>query len=352
MTGHDHQHATMSGAASTAQATATTNRGTIILDASTIFCLGHHINSKLLKPDHYPPLNTYLDLLPLLARNGFRILIPEVVAVEAGDMLADGRELRKNLDTERFDDKLRANFLKGVTRGEFPNISIIQKTGPERANAYCENLHIAVNLAQTSKNAHLQTMLKGIRTHSDTKDLGDRAIMAMVESEKYRQDDTPILVMTDDRDLAIQAERRGVQSVDTRTFLHNLVRSRLAPKMGLATQVNAADLFVDAYSKNENRAQDRKPWKISQLDGKITKAFLANIAASDKRPFARALVGLKKDIDTQAASVEASGNAASPPNSNGNGVVSQTDKFRARYRQRNNGTAEKEAATSGEGFAR
>ncbi|MDX2095247.1 MAG: hypothetical protein SFW64_04835 [Alphaproteobacteria bacterium] len=353
------------------QATVAPNRGTIILDASTIFYLAHPIDAQFVNPSHYPRLNSYLDLLPLLAKNGFRILIPEVVAIEAGDMLADGRELERSPYNHKPSDRMRAGFLKSVARGHCPNISIVTNTGPKGANTYCQSLRIAVDLARISEQANLKNMLKGIKTHSNTKNLGDQAIMAMLESEKYAQEGIPTLVMTDDRDLAIQAEKRGVQSVDTRSFLHNLVYSRLAAKMGLITQINGKnltgeDLFEDTYKKIEHRPQqDTGPWKTSQLEKHITNAFLRNLDSLNARPFARALVALKKDLDAQTVSVEAPGNIGMSSNPNGNGGASRIDRFKARYGQRDNGngnnsagnsfanaTTGEKAATISEGFNR
>ncbi len=66
-------------------------RGTIIVDASSLFELSEQI------PQRDPIANSrdietssYLDFLPFLARNGYRIVIPEMILIEAGKILKSG----------------------------------------------------------------------------------------------------------------------------------------------------------------------------------------------------------------------------------------------------------------------
>ena len=67
--------------------------------------------------------DSYLDLLPELARNGYRILIPEAACVLVGGMFADGTD-RTLAESSKSGVRIK-RFLAKVLRNECENISIV-----------------------------------------------------------------------------------------------------------------------------------------------------------------------------------------------------------------------------------
>jgi len=75
-----------------------------------------------------PYTGTYLDILPILARQGYEILIPETVIFEAGKLLV-GKDVNKHFITNKrqYDTQPSVrSFLQNVLAKRFQNIEVIE----------------------------------------------------------------------------------------------------------------------------------------------------------------------------------------------------------------------------------
>jgi hypothetical protein len=279
--------------------TATTPiRGTIILDATAIILLAVPINPQFIDPSNPSPPTIYLDILPFLAKNGYRILIPETVALVAGDILADGTNISKYFDNPKITKHpVTAQFLKSVARGDFPNIEIQTNTGPEKADAYCNALNEATRFrvshdhtieARAQNSASRQAIINAQVLYQ--KNLGDEAILSLLESLKPCGTDD-LFIFINNTTLSKAIRNAGIQPVGNRTLFHTMVDAGLLGNIGLKSTLTGEDLFRDCY--------EQSPFPNPQFDPLSPDATRSFSEMFDRSPsrLTRSFTDLKHDLD-------------------------------------------------------
>lgn len=111
-------------------------RGTIIVDASALVVMSLPLSNEFLTNDAIAQKIAgganlkeicLIDMLKLLARHGYEILIPEMVAYESAGILRDGKSINDYFprDAVTLLKKPGVDFLKEVGNNFYPNIKIV-----------------------------------------------------------------------------------------------------------------------------------------------------------------------------------------------------------------------------------
>jgi hypothetical protein len=237
------------------------HRGTIIVDASTLIFLGAEVAPHLRADGLHP--TDYLEVLRFLGRNGYRILIPEVVSLESAQVLATGQSLGNYFDSERkLTQKSLKSFLHDAALPEGdplksnPNVQIVAHTGPAHVDRYCADMGNAVNhstLRFTGRNTRTVTANQQKRTHlvklmeRDRTDFGDDAILSLLE----REGSGNVAVLANDTGLLRRVNREfpDVHTSNSVQLLYAMGRAGLNRSLGFAPQVRSRDIRDDHIAK-------------------------------------------------------------------------------------------------------
>lgn len=234
-------------------------RGIIIVDASSLQNMSAEIRPEAKKNSLTP--ERYLESLIFLSQHGYRIIIPEIVSIEIGCITAEG----KNTETPFSLDKRNLHiinklagaiqpFLRNTALGNYPNIEMLTNTGPAEVDAYCNAISLAMNKDMGSGNGgHKrgpEIIRKGrkemiARVHAQNKDdFGDKAILSIIDQGLAgTSGDTPVTVLTEDRELRDALEERALKrdhagppllsSFTSRRFMQALANAGLEEAWGL-----------------------------------------------------------------------------------------------------------------------
>lgn len=124
-------------------ATLEPEHGLIIVDTCVLSSIAEKIDAEfLINPDEELKDKHWADMLGLLAKHGFSVKIPEMVAFESADMLADGKNCdalfqhRDDFSQRRYAlmtaaQKNRVTFLNSVIRGTYGNNADITIESPD-----------------------------------------------------------------------------------------------------------------------------------------------------------------------------------------------------------------------------
>lgn len=314
-------------------------RGTIIVDASTLLKLAAPISETYWNP-YKPHPGTFLHLLNFLADQGYRILIPETVALEAGHVTADGIALKRSSypQGQEFNFIRASSFLKSIANARDQatswgrEIRIVADTGPEEANEYCKKVRISQHNISTdpffrtngkrssSQSGNYLTVnafedrLASIRHITDTKHLGDRAVGSLLKKERQ----TPagnILVLSDDRALCNQIwTDHETMSMSAKYCVFAFMAAGLGAEAGFSADVKPEEMVDNLIRKNPCY---RINGEYKPADpGRLSKA-IANY------PFYLSLQQLRQDLEEKANS--------EPPKKTEAGGKTAMDKFTKRF---------------------
>lgn len=271
-------------------------RGTIILDACTLL----NFNAEASKPLRaHDAINTpfYLDIYPFLAHSGFRVVIPEIVALEAGCVFRDGKMLDSGLTKYAgASGKMLKVYLKRVANQEFPGISIVPSTCPEIKNfvgelrdtsgmagatleKYLKDRRVLNNGLKDRRaliNMTRETSLRRVQRDMFGGQFGDMEIRHMTQHDYAPTIHAPpVFVISDDAQL-LNSLAKDVHSISTRRLLHTLVANGLQEALALNPSIPAERFFQDAVT------QARRHQRLvddAQFDaGKIHDSFFNEIA--------------------------------------------------------------------------
>lgn len=156
------------------------HRGTIILDASAIMALAKPVAADCTNGrEDFSDTFSCLELLALLGRQGYRILIPEMVSLEVSNIMANGANINRIFPAQSryfYKSKLDVaaqeqcrTFLIKASRGEYPNIQIIPNTGPEHVDAYCRQLQTISTMAKETAGNGPRQYNRGLRRYDHKK---------------------------------------------------------------------------------------------------------------------------------------------------------------------------------------
>lgn len=197
---------------------------TVVIDTSTLYELC--ADTGVTNPGT-GKLHTYLELLPLLAKNGYRIVIPEIVAYEADQVLANGVTLKTWFPGHHvFRESLTENtalhdFLLSASQGKYgENIIVPVTDAPAKVSEYVNSIRIAAENKGGWEPGLVRAAIKDIQGRYKRNDpdykmhFGDMAITEVVR-DLTRKNHQDIYVFSDDK-----------------KYLHTLVKS--APMIAVA----------------------------------------------------------------------------------------------------------------------
>jgi hypothetical protein len=237
--------------------------GTIILDANVIYSLFCPVKEERLAPDflqhkrHLPTTLTtyiqhYLGFLEFLSKNGFHIVIPEMVSVETGSVLKCGTDMIKyaNLPKEerpRLYDTLLVKLLQKVAKNKYPNIEIVATKGQKQEDAetpegYVKLLEGVKKYKPASPEAHKE--MNSIRKLV-TKNFGEKAIINYIkENQKSGLND--VFVLSDDKGaLDTITKECNVPVVNLNAFVRAFVSTGLHEAVGLKGDLKPRTVLKD-----------------------------------------------------------------------------------------------------------
>lgn len=230
-------------------------RATIIIDSNALIHLSKEIPPALADPDALNP-PSYLDILPFLARNGFKVVVPEPVSVESCFVLKSGRDFQGHFRSSEYADehKLLRPLLKDAARGEVPNLTIESPTGPPDVVEYLarfqEIVDQKIDLAgRNRQRRHTAQALKRMdvigQQGKKREGMADDAILHMMEHE-YKDHPEPVVVLTDDGYLRSRLSSVVTKSsMSTRQFIHALSQAGLFKEVGISSVATAEQVSAD-----------------------------------------------------------------------------------------------------------
>lgn len=223
-------------------------RGRIILDASAMMRLAFRIDPKLIDPGAINPPETYLDLIVFLAKNGYQILIPEMVALQATGILHGGTNTCASFSSDNTHPKVARAFIKKIVRetGDI-NISIIRNTGPGQVDEYCTSLRAIAEA--NSSDEQKRNRITSLQQTVNKNQFGDDAIRSMLDRLPKEQRDH-VFVMGNDRELNDSVVAKGYASISTRSLFHDLAKSKILPHAGLKPETTSEQLFTDSVKNS------------------------------------------------------------------------------------------------------
>ena len=315
-------------------------RGTIIVDAVGLIDLSAQIPQKFCSDEFTP--KTYLETLKFLAANNYHVIIPEMVSLEASDVLADGRSIGKHFAVkEQFKEmgKVVNPFLREVAVGAIPNIEIVPNTGPQEVDEHCKGISKALDNLKDMKNdframAHKTktkfdstktditarvALIRGLEKTTDTTNFGDKSILSLLKNNYASEKN--VFVLTRDSGLrnSIREQYSNANAISTPRLMYGLIQAGLGKYAGIAENVSALDFENsrrDAITKNRGN-----PLIL------LTPENDDNYSKSSKdSPFNNSLKELSLELKEKEAM------SKTEIKSDGK---SNVDKFRARYQRSN-----------------
>lgn len=288
------------------------HRGDIIVDASVLFKLTPDIPAS----DNSSPKKKYLEILPFLAKNGYRIIIPEMVAFEAGQITGSGfdaGDLFRSNGRFQYEHDIK-KMLKDAALPENSadkknkNINILSGAGPQEVNDFCDKVKRALekynyeierepnrpeqlNIRSAARKNFME-IIKG----SSQKGRGDDAIISLIERDyKDKKIGKPVFVLVDDIGLNLRiADFPHIKPVTTSELVYGLVQAGLGKDIGFPATIDAHDL--DRKRRIDGSMCNRTNKPIPELIHKNEDAHMARIKDS---PFTKSLEQLKEYLEKQ-----------------------------------------------------
>ncbi len=332
-------------------------RGTIIVDANVLFGLCPHVPNN--NGNGGKKINHYIDLLPFLAKNGYNIVIPEMVSFETGQLLKTGVNINDLYDKEllwKESKDVLTPLLKdailpvGDKNKENPNINVVSGAGPyyvdeflgkinelyrgmvvqikglssvPGANSKNNGIKISVYASTRNKITELVREMKE-KGKKEKIDYGDEAIISLIGKD-YKISDKPVFVLTDDFGLRSQIYSKypSIKTITTDGFIASIVGAGLSVEAGLPESISIRKLELERRKEIATYDKDKKPLPET-LHGDESEY----INAINSSPFAKSLRQLADDLKKQKPS---DGVAIENGNGNGHDENSPLAKYYKKY---------------------
>lgn len=335
-------------------------RGTIIVDTDALFKLSVKIpqNDPAAKEDAVKT-GTFLDFLPFLAKNGYRVLIPEVLLIESGavysiNSLFDNNGIENKQGDRHFLGNNRKQILGEFLRDavlpsghkdkEYYNIEVVKNTGPVKIDKYCKNINWVKEFRTERRNevravvnekSHKTSILKeneaineearyiAQRLMSQKKldkkrgyEYGDEAILSLLgkilpsyNSESHtlainNGTGTPVFLLSDDDGLRKRAEKLFEKRVDTVTttgFINAVIGSGLESEIKELKHLRNDGLTgqkLAGYLDKERREAVNKEETV-RIDKEHHRNNETYYKFINSRPFTKSLKNLAEDLAKQ-----------------------------------------------------
>ena len=185
-----------------------TDRGIIVADACSLRRLQAGVRQEFYE-DGVPagkPVRRYLDLLPYLGGQGFRVAVPEMVSMEIGGVLAGAPNIddlfsdsRRNQNAVDIGHPLRS-FLERAKSGKLAGVKI-ERAGPETDHGqYLDSLRVIA--ADPSLTRKRKCDLLTVAQKKDRRDYGEIASMDAIGKmlDQPGGPGGPVFFLSDDRE--------------------------------------------------------------------------------------------------------------------------------------------------------
>jgi len=217
------------------------------------------------------PPKKFIELVPFLANNGYRIIIPEIVSYQAAGILASGKNISSLFDNDKFEHThvILSPLLKDATASskhkETPNITIRANTGPAKINDFLVSVQKAVDDFGVGWEQKSKKMLREVnkemlsRRASDDaryklRDIkqqlgsysGSDAIISLLETDYKKHSDRNVIVLSDDNGLREKIKRvyPNVNAMTNGQFVYSMVNSKVAAVADLLPPMPAEEMEI------------------------------------------------------------------------------------------------------------
>ena len=338
-----------------------TYRGTIIVDASVLFGLCTHVPNN--NGNGGKKMDHYIDLLPFLAKNGYHIVIPEMVSYETGGLLKSGVDTQDFYDTKNLwqeSHDIMMPLLKdailpvGDKNKENNNITVVANTGPDYVDEFLRKINeiyrgMAVQIkslgsvsgANSKNNGKKISVYASVRNkitelvrkmkEKEEIDYGDESIISLIGKD-YKISDKPVFVLTDDFGLRsrIYSKYPIANTISAAGFIASIVGAGLSAEAGLPESISIGKLELER--RKEMAIYDKSTKPILETLHKNESEYIAAINSS---PFAKSLERLAEDLKKQKPSEDI---AVENGKGNGHEANSQLAKYYKRFGNKANPT--------------
>lgn len=321
-------------------------RGVIVVDTGILIDMECKVNSRFMTDPSR--MATYLDMLPILAKHGYQIVIPESVAYEAAQVLIDGTNLLDYfyiVDKPKWEHKALVAFLQAAAKGEYPNVSIVATTEPPEITNYLERIKTTAATLKTISDHQspayrgVLDYLKGLQRQHKQFDM-DKAMESAVDGYMPTASAVPVFVLSTDQEavtkIAQKHPRIGVLSING--MIKAIQKYGAARLFGIDETVDTRTMSFDMEGQllKASEGKQRGHHVVLDLRGELYRrnaGFLAQARwdqslhivdqLTQDMPFGRTIKQLASDMPkTEPLTSPGAKNLAS---------CSQSEKFRQRY---------------------
>ena len=272
-------------------------RGTIILDSSAILRLVQPIDNTFLKKEDQNKGYALWDVLPKLARNGFDIVIPEMIALDCTGRLADG----KHIERESLGSYSRHSNWIEHTRKRLRNIASSADVHilPPSQNDTSDQAQFLEKLKQSLRQGNKIELSPKTESSSKEQFYGVDSAIALVKHKECKNlplfylvnRKTPMHKMLD----ATEGENISVNMLNSAGFLEALKSEGLLSNIGIRDDVPSLKILDDIERMLQENHVIREPKDIlSYLAENPLYAIDTNnhMLNNHAHPFASSLKGL------------------------------------------------------------
>jgi|CXWL01.1.fsa_nt_gi rRNA-processing protein FCF1 len=295
-------------------------RGDIIVDACVFLQLITDIPKEKQHEDGVVP-RKFLDILPFLAKNGYRIIIPEMISYETANIMVSGADITNFHESKKkYSYSTLKPFLKDAIlpetspHKEHPNIEVISGTGPKEVDEFCDSMQrIAKNYTariegirrKSIKDTHVNYAEKLGRREAEyeIKDAekqlgnydGDDAIISLLDTKSKQSNNKLLVVLTDDTGLKNRIAKKfsNVNAVTTTNLIYGVSRAGLGEDLGFPKTHTIEEIEIKRRVDFGKIAGERF---ISDKLHQNEDSYIANI---DSQPFTKSLAELAEDLKRQ-----------------------------------------------------
>jgi hypothetical protein len=218
-------------------------RAILLLDTNILISLYASVSTEF-KDDVAlrPNPRRYLDMLAFLSHQGYEVIIPEMVAYEAENVLTSGKDIDSffpradHTRSKPYRRDLKKFLLDAVHGKRHPNIQVVPSDAPPHVAEFLDALHDIVDYAQ--KPTPLITNLLVNLHRKERKHYGDGAIEALLEEPNgLRSYGVPLFVLSDDREVLKKASAyKEVSVANSMGLIEAMLESGLWEGFGLSKE--------------------------------------------------------------------------------------------------------------------
>jgi hypothetical protein len=359
------------------ESTIPTCRGVIVVDASSLLRLVPPLNKHFLVGQGHQKswINgkwddrvRMSDGLLWLAKNGYEVIIPEMVAFECGTFLNDGQPILgrfPKINKKKYEPKLAKDFFQQVKALEaqgYP-IHIVTASEDDKSTSakYLREFHSLLNQENEIGEKRLEERVGAFFWIGGDrgKHAGDTAVLEYI---KHKKGNAPIFCLSGDIDLLNKASDSNAGLVVNRlsemAFYEAIKKAGMLGYLGIKSNVSTADIF-HYINRSIGLLHNKMPFicDAGRQEGAIKHGSnfltrygqkLSKYIGSDVPPFHHSMKQLAEEVDLKPwAGAETHTDQAHretndeteiatqiPPNvTEPPGYASPADKFKQRYRK-------------------